>query len=110
MVLSFLGAGNVTAKAVATRWVKGKTAPLFWVGMIGFGLVIPLILYVGGADSAASTVVAPVLVLCGGLLLRYLCVYSDERAEIPGENRYYNRIAKGDEKFVSEWTYGENLY
>ena len=110
MVLSFLGAGNVTAKAVARRWVKGKTAPLFWVGMIGFGLVIPLILYVGGEGSAASTVVAPVLVLCGGLLLRYLCVYSDERAEIPGENRYYNRIAKGDEKFVTEWTYGENLY
>lgn len=110
MVLSFFGAGNVTAKAVATRWVKGKTAPLFWIGMVGFGLVIPLILYIGGAGSAASSIVAPVLVLLGGLLLRYLCVYSDERAEIPGENRYYNRIAKGDEKFVSEWRGKENLY
>ena len=110
MVLSFFGAGNVTAKAVATRWVKGKTAPLFWIGMLGFGLVIPLILYVGGAHSPASEVVAPVLVLLGGLLLRYLCVYSDERAEIPGENRYYNRIAKGDENFVSKWRGKENLY
>lgn len=110
MVLSFLGAGNVTAKAVATRWVKGKTAPLFWIGMLGFGLVIPLVLYIGGGHSAASQIVAPVLVLLGGFLLRYLCVYSDERAEIPGENRYYNRIAKGDERFVSEWRNKENLY
>ena len=62
------------------------------------------------ADSAASTVVAPVLVLCGGLLLRYLCVYSDERAEIPGENRYYNRTADPHAEFVEHWTYGENMY
>lgn len=110
MILSFLGAGNVTQKAVARRWVKGKTAPLFWIGMIGFGLVIPFILYTGGAGSAASNVVAPVLVLCGGLLLRYLCVYSDERAEIPGENRYCSRIAKPDHPIVKRWTYGENEY
>lgn len=110
MILSFLGAGNVTQKTVARRWVKGKTAPLFWIGMICFGLVVPLVLYVAGAGSVASSVVAPWLVLCGGLLLRYLCVYSDERAEIPGENLYYNRAGKPDMEFVSKWTYGENLY
>ena len=110
MVLSFLGAGNITQKAVARRWVKGKTAPLFWIGMIGCGLVIPFFLYVFGVDSAASSVVAPVLVLCGGLLLRYLCVYSDERAEIPGENRYYNRVADPHAEFVEHWTYGQNMY
>ena len=46
----------------------------------------------------------------GGLLLRYLCVYSDERAEIPGENRYYNRTADPHAEFVEHWTYGENMY
>lgn len=110
MVLSFLGAGNKTAKAVAVRWVKGKTAPLFWIGMVGFGLVVPLVLYIGGAGSAASSVVAPVLVLLGGLLLRYLCVYSDERAEIPGETRYYNRLPKNDAAFITAWKDGENLF
>ncbi|MEG2261160.1 MAG: NrfD/PsrC family molybdoenzyme membrane anchor subunit, partial [Raoultibacter sp.] len=110
MVLSFLGAGNKTAKAVAQRWVKGKTAPLFWMGMVGLGLVVPLVLYVIGAGSVASSVVAPVFVLMGGLLLRYLCVYSDDRAEIPGENRYYNRLSKNDAAFVSAWKEGENLY
>ncbi|MEG0375338.1 MAG: NrfD/PsrC family molybdoenzyme membrane anchor subunit, partial [Raoultibacter sp.] len=106
MVLSFLGAGNKTSKAVARRWVVGKTAPLFWIGMIGFGLVLPLVLYIGATGPAAE-VVAPVLVLLGGLLLRYLCVYSDERAEIPGETRYYTRISKGDEQFVTAWKDGE---
>ena len=110
MVLSFLGAGNKVAKAVAQRWVKGKTAPLFWIGMIGLGLVAPFLLYVFIPESILATVVAPTLVLCGGLLLRYLCVYSDERAEIPGEDRYYSRCASRDAEFISKWTYGDNLY
>lgn len=110
MVLSFLGAGNRTAKAIAHRWVAGKTAPLFWLGMIGLGLVVPLALYVGAHGTPGSETLAPVLVLCGGLLLRYLCVYSDERAEIPGENLYCSRVAKGSEEFVTKWKSGENLY
>ena len=108
MVLSFLGAGNKTAQAVARRWVKGSVAPIFWVGMVGFGLVIPLLCYIGG-DVAAS-VIAPVLVLCGGLLLRFLIVWADDRAEIPGENRYYNKLPKGNEEFLTKWKYGENLF
>lgn len=111
MVLSFLGAGNVTAKAAAKRWVCGSYAPLFWVGMICLGLVIPLIMYIGGAHSAASQVVAPILVLCGGCLLRFMVVNTDDRAEIPGEIRYYNRAAKPDAAFVTRWDYnGENEF
>lgn len=110
MVLSFLGAGNVTAKAAARRWVKGSYAGLFWVGMVGLGLVVPLVLYIGGAHSAASQIVAPILVLCGGCLLRFMVVNTDDRAEIPGENRYYNRVAKKDAEFISKWTYGDNQF
>lgn len=110
MVFSFLGAGNVTAKAAARRWVRGSYAGLFWVGMVGLGLVVPLALYLGGGHSAASQIVAPVLVLCGGCLLRFMVVNTDDRAEIPGENRYYNRVAKKDAEFISKWTYGDNEY
>ncbi|NHM13646.1 NrfD/PsrC family molybdoenzyme membrane anchor subunit [Xiamenia xianingshaonis] len=110
MVLSFFGAGNVTAKAVATRWVRGKTAPLFWGGMIGCGLVLPFILYTAFAGTTASSLIAPVLVLCGGLLLRYLCVYSDERAPIPGEERFYSRLPKKDAAFLTAWKQGQNRY
>ncbi len=82
MVLSFLGAGNVTAKAAAKRWVKGSYAPAFWIGIVGCGLVLPFILYVGG-HGVASEVVAPVLVLIGGCILRFLVVNTDDRAPIP---------------------------
>ena len=110
MVLSFLGAGNETAMAAARRWVRGSYALLFWVGMVGLGLVVPLLMYIGGGHSAAATVVAPILVLCGGCLLRFMVVNTDDRAEIPGENRYYNRLAKNDAEFISKWTYGDNQY
>lgn len=52
MVLSFAGAGNTTAHAVALRWIKGKTAPAFWGGMVCCGLALPLACYlVGGVTS-----------------------------------------------------------
>ena len=110
MVLSFYGAGNVCAHEVAARWVRGKTAPLFWGGMVFGGLLLPLCLYVFGAGTAASALVAPWLVLCGGLLLRYLCVYSDERAPIPGEVRFNERLPKKDAAFLTAWKKDENLY
>lgn len=110
MVLSFYGAGNVCAREVAARWVRGKTAPLFWGGMVFGGLLLPLGLYIFGAGTAASALVAPWLVLCGGLLLRYLCVYSDERAPIPGENRFWERLPKRDAAFLTAWKKDENLY
>ncbi len=111
MVLSFLGSGNVTATKAAKRWVMGSYAPFFWVGMIGIGLCLPLVLYIGGANSQmASEVVAPILVLCGGCLLRFLVVNTDDRAPLPGEERYYSRTADPNRRFVKEWTYGDNLY
>lgn len=48
--------------------------------------------------------------LCGGLLLRYLCVYSDERAPIPGEVRFNERLPKKDAAFLTAWKKDENLY
>lgn len=109
MVLSFLGAGNTTAHAVATRWVKGRTACFFWIGMICIGLLIPEFLYVA-TSGIASSVVAPVLVLVGGLLLRFLVVFSDERREIPGEDAYYTKLPKEDAGFITKWTYGKNIF
>lgn len=107
-VLLLLGAGNVVAKGVAQRWVAGKTAPLFWGGMVGVGLVLPLVCYFAGGVLASY--VAPILVLCGGVLLRFLVVYSDDRQSLPGENRFYSRLPKGDEAFLTAWKDRENLY
>lgn len=93
--------GNVTAKSVALEWISGKKAMLFWIGMMCFGLIIPLFLYLLG--GAGATFVAPVLVLAAGLLLRFLIVYSDKRRPMPGETRYYSRMPKGDERFLQGW-------
>ena len=93
--------GNVTARAVAMEWISGKKAMLFWVGMMLCGLVIPFGLYMLGGVGA--TYVAPILVLAAGLLLRFLIVYSDKRRAIPGEERFYARMPKGDEQFLKPW-------
>jgi polysulfide reductase chain C len=101
MVLSFLGAGNRTQQRVAQRWVKGKTAPIFWLGMIGLGLVVPLLCNISGLDGLAF--IACILVLCGGCLLRFLCVWSDDRQPLDGENKYYFRQKHADVDYSKLW-------
>jgi polysulfide reductase chain C len=101
-VLMMYGAGNVTARAVALKWIRGSFAPLFWGGMIIFGLFIPFCSY-AFAGGVMAAWVAPVFVLASGLLLRFLIVYSDARRAIPGEERYWSRVPKGDEGFLTAW-------
>ena len=121
MILSFLGAGNRTQARVATRWVKGSYAPIFWIGMIGLGLVVPLICNISGSEMLG--VIASILVLCGGCLLRFLCVWSDDRQPLPDENRYYFRLKTADPRLFTlyykegkelkrgqTWAPRENMY
>ena len=114
MVLSFLGAGNKTANRVAKKWVIGSWKWLFWIGMICGGLVVPEIFYLlptGQGNEVldfVNEILAPAMVLCGGLLLRFMIVYSDERAPLPGENIYYGRLNSDKAPFLHRWVYGEN--
>jgi formate-dependent nitrite reductase membrane component NrfD len=97
-VLMLRAAGNVTAKKIAIKWLQGSFAPLYWGGMLALGLLVPFLLYrLGGAGAEF---VAPVLVLAAGLLLRFMVVFSDQRTPLPGEERYYARLPKGDELFL----------
>ncbi len=82
---------EVTAKQVARRWLIGETKWVFWIGMIVIGLVVPLAIYLIG-EHTLSAYVAPILVLCGGLLLRFLFVYNNDRREIPGTALYYDKL------------------
>lgn len=99
MVLSFLGAGNRTQQRVAKRWIAGSWAPIFWIGMIGLGLVVPLICNASG--NALAGTIACILVLCGGCLLRFLCVWSDDRQPLPDENRYYFKLKTADKRLFT---------
>ena len=75
---------------------------IFWIGMVGLGLVVPLICNATGNPLAAN--VACVLVLCGGCLLRFLCVWSDDRQPIEGENRYYWRHKHANMDFATYYS------
>lgn len=56
--------------------ISGHFAPLFWVGLVGLGLIVPLVLNVVGQRMRALGVVSAVLVLVGGFVLRYVVVMS----------------------------------
>jgi formate-dependent nitrite reductase membrane component NrfD len=55
---------------------SGHLAPLFWGGLVGAGLVIPLVLELVGQRVKAIAAVTAVLVLAGGFVLRYVVVMS----------------------------------
>ena len=99
-VLGTRASGTTTAKEVALDWIKGSKAVLFWGGLLFLGLLVPLFLY--SVPGMVSGIIAPGLILASGLLLRFLVVYSDRRRPIAGEERYYERLPKGDEDFMKE--------
>lgn len=83
------------AERAAARWLTGSYGPVFWGGVVGLGLLLPLVLYALGAPA-----LAPLCVLSGGLVLRFLVVYSDDREYLPGEEKYLSRLPRADEAFL----------
>jgi formate-dependent nitrite reductase membrane component NrfD len=60
----------------AAPLLTGQLATLFWGGLVGAGLIVPLLLDMIGARVKALSALAAVLVLVGGFLLRYVIVMS----------------------------------
>jgi polysulfide reductase chain C len=110
MTLSFLCAGNPAAKKAAAKWLKGSYAGFFWVGMMGLGLIIPELLYVFAPETIGGLVIAPILVLAAGCLLRFLIIFTDERLALPGEELFYSKLPSNDALFIHKWTKGQNIY
>lgn len=76
-----LFAASDLSRASAQTWLTGNKRLAFWGGLVGLGLLLPLILYA----LDAGNVLAPACVLMGGLILRFLVVYTNERRSLPGE-------------------------
>ena len=80
--LVFLGlflAGLLAASEAHVRaaglLLSGPYAALFWVGVVGLGIVLPLLVQLlAVSHRVAHTPVAPLLVIAGGLLLRFVVV------------------------------------
>ncbi len=62
--------------SAAAPIIQGQFAPLFWGGLVGVGLLIPLVLDFVGSKAKALSAVAAVLVLFGGFILRYVLLMS----------------------------------
>jgi len=64
----------------------GLFGVLFWLGAVGLGVVVPLLLHrttLGGWDAHRREVVAAVCVLIGGLILRFVVVMSPQYPAVP---------------------------
>lgn len=63
------------ACASANALVSGEMAPMFWIGVVGVGLVLPFLFEVTGAcrKSGFAVCLCAIAVLLGGIVLR-LCV------------------------------------
>ena len=68
----FLGVLGAAAQPITT----GHFARLFWGGLVGAGLIVPLLLNLFGNRVRALGLVSAVLVLVGGFILRYVVVMS----------------------------------
>jgi hypothetical protein len=87
-------AGAAAARAAA-RWLTGSYTLAFWGGVITLGLLLPLAGYALGLP-----ILPPLCVLAGGLVLRFLVVYSDDRTFLPGEEKYLARLPGEHELFL----------
>ena len=64
--------------------VGGPFTGVFWVGVVGFGIVIPLLVQsLAVRHRIIHTPVAPLLVIAGGLLLRFVFVAAGQYSRWP---------------------------
>ena len=63
--------------SAAAPLTTGHMAPLFWVGLVIAGLVVPLVLDLAGGSLKVPAVVPAVLVLVGGFVMRYVIVMAN---------------------------------
>jgi formate-dependent nitrite reductase membrane component NrfD len=66
---------NETAKASVRKLISGSLAPVFWIGLILAGILIPLVVsilsYAETGLSSGTLLFAIVCEIIGGLSLRY---------------------------------------
>ncbi|MBM3907743.1 MAG: polysulfide reductase NrfD [Gemmatimonadetes bacterium] len=59
--------------------LDGPYAPVFWVFVIGLGILVPLAIQLFAVNhKIRHTAIAPILVLLGGLTLRFVIVYAGQ--------------------------------
>lgn len=75
--LMFIGLATSTEvhQEAAQMLLSGSFAPVFWVFVVGIGIIIPLIIQLFAVNHKIQhTPVAPIMVIAGGLILRFVIV------------------------------------
>ncbi len=76
LIVGFLTSSQVHIDA-GMLFLTGPYAAVFWVFVIGLGIVIPLIIQILAVNHKVNhTPVAPIMVMVGGLILRFVIVYA----------------------------------
>jgi protein NrfD len=83
VLIALLLIGLLTATQVHIRaaglLLGGPVTAVFWVGVVGLGIALPLFLQsLAAGHRIRHTPVAPLLVLAGGLLLRFVIVHAGQ--------------------------------
>ena len=77
-IIGLLSSTNVHQDAVKII-LNGTYAPAFWVFVVGIGIVIPFIIQsLAVRNKIKHTPVAPIMVIIGGLILRFVIVYAGQ--------------------------------
>lgn len=83
-LIGLLSATEVHVRA-AHMLLDGKFGAFFWVGVVGAGIVLPLGIQIAAVrHKIQHTPVAPILVLAGGLVLRFVLVAAGQASHWSG--------------------------
>ncbi len=82
MIIIALLSGTEAAKMAIQAFTQGTWAQVFWVGAIGIGFLVPLVLSFFGSkttrDSAGVFYVSSIAVVCGMMCLRLFVIYAGQ--------------------------------
>ena len=81
MIIGLVTSSQVAIDAAALL-LSGPFAAVFWVFVIGLGIVIPLIIQLLAVNHKIHhTAVAPIMVIIGGLILRFVIVAAGQHSQ-----------------------------
>jgi formate-dependent nitrite reductase membrane component NrfD len=85
-------AGYLSEAGPAARSItRGRYAPLFWIGAVGAGIVVPLVLTLR-RPSRPRKILSSLLSLVGGLALKWVLVHGGRESSMdPDANRHASR-------------------
>jgi protein NrfD len=81
-----IGLASSTQAHAEAAWLVlgGPYTAVFWIGVVGLGIVLPLVIQsLAVTHRIIHTPIAPVLVMLGGLALRFVIVYAGQYSHWP---------------------------